>query len=677
MDQKGGIKMRNVKSKLFLQICLFFAIAIALLASYAFSDSLLLNSIFTPAVGLYTAFSIVYGKKSFAPVLLSYFSVVLFARMLFLDEIIFVSIGISMFYVVSVFIEILIFKYLLNRRTNNNQRVNREMDLKDLPYYLLVTLIVAAVGALLRTSVNMIFFSGDHFISFYQTFAGLLFGMWVFNGAVIFGFYNDVKIQTLKYPGLFNVIYMLVFFGFALYIFSNPESIYLLKSFGFIFIFLYIIVGLTSSYHMLVFNNLVFVFLYSIYIAIPVNNLTFTDVVFSVNLFLVIANLSPIIIKQIFNAYTKKSRMLEKNLEVIKKIVLTTEKHFSNTQHVSIDPDMFFRKFLYDMFELGSTILPKVEMGSCYIITESNLEFINTFGYDIEMLNELKIKSSTTHKTLFEPTIIVNADDRNTVDNVERYPDYVEKYGSLLQSIRFNLVFKGDIIGGMSFDIVKGSNDRFKEEDLETYRSFYKLLEGNLGMGDLLYKNNKMINSIIISFVRTVGVYDEYTRVHSEEVANLSRNISNILNLDSETIDLTYYSSVVHDIGKISINPDILNKKGKLTKDEYQIVKGHSAHGYNILSQIDGLKDIAKYIRHHHERWDGHGYPDNLKGEEIPFVSQIIGVCDAVSAMMNKRVYSAAKSIDEIIYELKEQRGKQFSPITCDAMITYLNTKLA
>ena len=667
--------MKNIKSKSLIQVSLFFAIILTVFSSYAFSDYLLFSPIFTPVAGLYTAFLVVYGKKSLLPVMSAYFAAFLFGRVVILDELLVVSISITILFTIITLIEMIIFKYLLEKRFKRKQ-IDGDIGLKDLPYYLIITVIVALVGATFKSLTVELFYSGsEYFTHLYKTFTGLLFGMWVFNGAVIFGYYSDVKLQKKKSMSITSVLYMLIFFAFTSFIFTSPDSRFMLTSFGFVFIFLYLIVGLFSSYHMLVYNNLVFIFLYSAYYATPIGHLSFKNLFLDVNLFLVIANLSPIIIKLILNAYDKKSQMVEKSLDVMKKIVTTSNKYFSNMEYVSFEPDVFFRRFLHEMYELGSTILPKVEMGSCYIIHEDNLEFIKATGYDIKLLNDLKFKSSTIHKTLFEPAITINCDDDSAVDNKERYPEYIEKYGKIIQSIRVNLVFKRNIIGGMSFDIAEGSDDKFNSEDLETYESFYKLLKGNLGMGLLLYKNNKMINDIIISFVRTVGVYDEYTRIHSEEVANLSRNIADILNLDSETADITYYAGVIHDIGKISISPNILNKEGKLTDEEYNIVKGHSAQGYDILIQIEGLKDIAKYIRHHHERWDGFGYPDNLKGDEIPFISQIIGVCDAVSAMMHKRVYSEAKTLDEIIDELIAQRGKQFSPVACDAMLSYLNQK--
>ncbi|MBI9009932.1 MAG: HD domain-containing protein [Tenericutes bacterium] len=668
--------MKNIKSKLLLQINLFFAIVMTAMLSVAFSDSQLIYNVFTPVAGLYTAFLVVYGKKSVIPSLLGITLTMLIGRMAFIEEAWFISLLIAVLFGFAIVLQMYLFAFLLNKRITKTQRINRDLSLKDLPYYLFVVGLVALLGAITQTGIGELFYPDVAFLkAFLYSFLGLAFGMGVFNGAVIFGYYNDVRIPNRKRELLFNSLYILVFIGFSVFIFVRPDSIAMLKDFGFIFLFLYILVGLFASYHMLVFNNLAYMLFYSIFVVFPNPQITFTDMLINVNLFLVIANLAPIIIKLIMGAYIKKSELVKESLNVINKIVASSELHFSKMKHVSIDPELFFRNFLADMFELGAAILPKADRGSCYINDGENLEFVQASGYDLKLLNDLKFISSVSKRELYGPTVVTNTDTEIAVENKELFPTYIEEYGVLKESVRFNLIFKGTITGEMSFDISEGSNESFTEEDLENYYTFYKLLEGNLGMGDLLYKNNKMINNIIISFVRTVGVFDEYTRIHSEEVADLSSKISDILDLDSEIRDITYYSSVVHDIGKISVSPDILNKQGKLTNAEYALVKDHTIHGYDILSQIDGLENIAKNIRHHHERWDGFGYPDGLKAEEIPFVSQIIGVCDAVSAMMNKRVYSRAKTIPEIIAELKSQRAKQFSPVVCDAMILLLSAK--
>ncbi len=114
---------------------------------------------------------------------------------------------------------------------------------------------------------------------------------------------------------------------------------------------------------------------------------------------------------------------------------------------------------------------------------------------------------------------------------------------------------------------------------------------------------------------------------------------------------------------------EILNKQGPLTDDEFRIIKAHPAYGHEVLGHSASLSNIAMYVLHHHERWDGRGYTDCLAGDEIPLVSQILSVADSWDAMTSKRPYRKAMTDEEAIYEIQKNRGKQFSPVVVDSFM--------
>ncbi|NSW77286.1 MAG: HD domain-containing protein [Candidatus Atribacteria bacterium] len=124
------------------------------------------------------------------------------------------------------------------------------------------------------------------------------------------------------------------------------------------------------------------------------------------------------------------------------------------------------------------------------------------------------------------------------------------------------------------------------------------------------------------------------------------------------------------------IPQEILNKPDQLTDEEYALVKLHPLKSADLILGVEGLEDIARIIRHHHERWDGTGYPDGLRGEEIPLESRIIAVVDAFEAMTSDRPYKRALSIEEAIEELKRCRGTQFDPLVADIMVSILTSEL-
>lgn len=172
----------------------------------------------------------------------------------------------------------------------------------------------------------------------------------------------------------------------------------------------------------------------------------------------------------------------------------------------------------------------------------------------------------------------------------------------------------------------------------------------------------ELTDELIISISYLLEKHDTYTKNHSEQVALLTKSIAIKMRLSSETITNAYYAGLVHDIGKILINQDILNKKGRLTDDEFDVIKMHPSWGYETLSKSKTLKDVAKIVLHHHERWDGQGYPHNIKKDDIPLVSRILCIADSYDAMINKRSYRDALSIDEAIEEIKRCSGTQFDP---------------
>lgn len=169
----------------------------------------------------------------------------------------------------------------------------------------------------------------------------------------------------------------------------------------------------------------------------------------------------------------------------------------------------------------------------------------------------------------------------------------------------------------------------------------------------------------IKAFVYSIELRDIYTQGHSERVAIYSREFTKYLGLDKEAINRVYLAGLLHDLGKVGIPDAILLKPGKLEKDEFEIVKMHSILSGDIVSKMDGFADLSTIIRHHHEHFDGSGYPDGLKGKSIPLLSRILTIVDVFDALTTKRIYRAALSIKEALEVMDSMRAK-FDPILYD-----------
>lgn len=137
---------------------------------------------------------------------------------------------------------------------------------------------------------------------------------------------------------------------------------------------------------------------------------------------------------------------------------------------------------------------------------------------------------------------------------------------------------------------------------------------------------------------------DTYVLNHSAKVGKMAYKLGIKLGLSEEELKIVYMAGYLHDIGKVGIQDKILKKSGKLDKSEWEIMKTHSEIGYKILNSIKCFRDISDIVLHNHEKWNGTGYPDELKGEEIPFMSRIISVCDSIDAMTSDRLYGRKMS---------------------------------
>jgi HD-GYP domain-containing protein (c-di-GMP phosphodiesterase class II) len=155
---------------------------------------------------------------------------------------------------------------------------------------------------------------------------------------------------------------------------------------------------------------------------------------------------------------------------------------------------------------------------------------------------------------------------------------------------------------------------------------------------------------------------DEYTSSHARWITDLALKVGEGLGLDGRALKRLELGALFHDIGKIGIPETILSKPGPLTVDERELVKRHPALGEKIIAPIDRLEEVRPIVRHCHERFDGTGYPDGLKGEEIPLESRIILVCDAYHAMTTDRPYRKRLSDEEALRRLEEGAGTQFDP---------------
>ncbi len=212
---------------------------------------------------------------------------------------------------------------------------------------------------------------------------------------------------------------------------------------------------------------------------------------------------------------------------------------------------------------------------------------------------------------------------------------------------------------------------------LEIYRLRYHLESEVSRQIEATVEKQKKLESFVeqtmLTLAHTIDAKDRYTSGHSARVALYSREISKRAGRSEEEQRVIYFMGLLHDIGKIGVPDEILNKPGKLTNEEYAAIKKHPAVGYKILNNMESIHELSVGARWHHERYDGKGYPDGLSGKDIPDAARIIGVADAYDAMSSSRSYRNYLPQDVIRGELVKGRGTQFDPGYVDIMLAMMD----
>ncbi|MCX7795077.1 MAG: transporter substrate-binding domain-containing protein, partial [bacterium] len=334
-------------------------------------------------------------------------------------------------------------------------------------------------------------------------------------------------------------------------------------------------------------------------------------------------------------ASTEELEELYKELEEATNVRIKTFETVSKLATLNVDEE----DFLEDVLKLALEIIPKAKAGSIFWIGEDeNISLIKTMGHsrDLEGLvfkreelldiNEIKVVKD-----------IINVD--REIMQEEKYR-IMEKFTKpIRETIVSPLKWENKKFGYISLDILEENDTHFTETDVNIIKWLSDVIASFYAIRNYARRERTFLNTLVITLTRALEYYDIYTRGHSERVARYSLKIATRLELDVEISRRIYWAGYLHDIGKIFVPQAVLNKNGFLNEEEYELVKIHPVKSEELVLQMEGLEDVAKIIRHHHERWDGKGYPDGLIGENIPLGSRILGIADAFDAMTTERPY--------------------------------------
>jgi len=388
---------------------------------------------------------------------------------------------------------------------------------------------------------------------------------------------------------------------------------------------------------------------------------------------------APLEVQELTRSFQNMGREIAAGMEELKamneeleELYMSREKLAGRLEHVislavslSAARNMGRERYMNRILALAVDMLPGTATGIVGILEEDEVRILSGVGTDIKLLEDLPLKAD--HVVFRGATVsFALLMDRWPEDLRERFsricPDIAE-------GLMVNLRAGGRVLGFLAVARGDEEYDRFSSDAGRILDALGSLASGFLGMQQLFAMHSRFQANLLRSIISILEMYDAYTSGHSENVAHISRKLAQVLGLTPEQVEQTYWAGFVHDVGKLLIPTEILNKIEPLTPEEREIIQTHPSKGREVLSQSPELRDIAIVVGHHHERWDGRGYPSGLMGREIPLLSRILAVADAYDAMTSDRAYRKGISSEEARQELRKHAGTQFDPQVVEAFL--------
>lgn len=647
-----------------------FLIISLIVVGHFFVDGPNIVSVMWPAFGVACIYYYFYGKRILLTVVLSVLTANVVMVILLTDQVTLVDILMRFASTLATTIELLLFKKIYANFKKYDYK-----STKSIAGFLFAGFIATFVGATFISVLIRLAFGDSVVITnvIIRWMIGDLTGLIVFGSLLYCILKEKEHFQLSILPILFNVAFL--FFSHIL--FSGILGELNFSTYGYLFI-LFFIAGILWFNHTMTFlMTLEFLLFYQfLYIDVTLSGISEYDlslVIIQLNIFLITLVSVSIILKGFYDRAIKNAKLHKQKSLELEAIFSSTYKFFNIGEQVLSKQLTLNEQYLKNMFDIAITIFQKYDAASCYIKKEGKIFFVDAIGYDLTELNKINLDydkfTIDNDKTLY----LVDTDMIDPATLNLEYEPYYSKVSTVRESICIGIRMENDIAGGITLDLSKDSKEHYTKQDIKSLESFQKYMNAFYAQSITNVKNQNIISNVVHTLIATLELYDNYTGDHSEDVAILAVEIGERMHLSKDQLTNLYWAGICHDIGKIGISQDIINKPDKLTKEEYEEVKKHADYSYRLLNQNEELKEVAKIVRHHHEWYNGEGYPDHLTHKDTPIESQILMVSDSICSMATKRPYNKIKTDQEIIEELLRYSKIQFNPRIVDHAIILIN----
>ncbi|MEE9311200.1 MAG: HD domain-containing phosphohydrolase [Planctomycetota bacterium] len=388
---------------------------------------------------------------------------------------------------------------------------------------------------------------------------------------------------------------------------------------------------------------------------------------------------------------------LERNYEDGSFDLADTEKENEDSSETTQELLARTRTALQTVYNVGNLVYTQESLDRvCHTIMDTSMEvigpdrgFLVMYDPEDKILEPIVIRRKTSagngsrtstrilravddELTLCRPIILYSVKKGLAVISGNVYPETGDANDKHIKSamcvpVRTNT----DIIGAIYLDRVD-SDEPFHAHQLELLSAVGRQAGIAIERARMLEDMEGLFYSCVRALVSSIEAKDQYTHGHSERVTAFAVTLAEEMGLDAETLDNVRLGALLHDVGKIGVAEKILTKPSRLTPDEVKIIRHHPARGAEILSHIRNIPGVIAAVKHHHEMYNGLGYPDGLVGDEIPQTARIVALADAFDAMTSNRSYRRNFDVEEAISEFTRCSGDQFDPEVCDVMIKLL-----
>ncbi len=672
MRQMRWMSMRRIiRSRDFNIVFSFAAVLIATLFSRVFMHDSLLTPLFHPAIGVAFGFLILHGRKLFPSVLIGFIIGDLLLYLFIIPAATPFALISAVGFTLILFLELELGLRIVDKL--KDEAFCENMRIKDAAWFFLVGSIMSFFAASLASGVYYFFQSSE--LSLIDTFITVFISHFLSIG--IFGLMiclnKDLGKRTFSLKKtLWSIAFVLLYILSILYIVQDSSSFVFYRHNYMLVVFYILAAPLFSFITVLIMTIILYTVSSFVYLDSSWVLADFYAEVYTLLFLGLISILLSFIInwyledEQEANATLKKTNdSLNMTLEYIHNLLELSK----NIGNFSADSDLFAKK----TYELTESVFSEASALFAYYDSAGFLETLYSNHYSIKNIPGFY---ELHDNTLFNAKDIVVYKDVEATLNEKYGPAFMTKHPQFSNiQTRVYLVIRIKEKKHLLIALDYFKDARYLDNQvINRMHELTRLLNQLFLKNQVIEQQSALKDDIILTLVRTLDLYDKYTKGHGEVVARISKAIAVKMQLSQKEINDIYFAGLLHDIGKLGVDHGVLNSEHRLSDEEYQAIKKHVDYGYQLIKESPPLKKIARIMHEHHERHDGHGYPQGLNSHAITKGGKILSVADAVAAMSSTRPYQAKKGFKAIIKELTRHKGTQFDPDVTEACIALIKS---